>query len=113
MANFKLASCSSIVSAGAESHVRTSTADKVIDATIAGAVEHATVIEVGPAGNDEECGGRSPGFAEESRFSEWDDGIGSAEEAAESVNALPNRGDGCAGACIVLGFEELEEIDLC
>lgn len=98
MANFKLASCSSIVSAGAEPHVGASAADKVVDATVAGAVEHATVIQIGPTGNNKERGSRRPGFAEESGFSKWDDGIGSAKEAAESVNALPNRGDGCAGA---------------
>lgn len=98
-ADLELAAGGSIVATGTETEVGAAATYEGVDDAVPRAIEDAAVVEVGAARDDEEGGGGGPGLSEEGRLSQGDDGVIRGEQAAEGVDALPYRGDSCAGAC--------------
>lgn len=94
VADFELAAPTAVVSAGAEAEVGATAAHKLLNATVAGAVERATVPQVGAAGEDEEGAGERPGLVDEHVGGDRDHGIVGGEETAEGVEAVTDGVDG-------------------
>ena len=92
--DLKLAAAAAVVPASTKTQVGAAAADVLGDGAVAGAVEHAAVAEVGAAGDDKQGAGRGPGLLEQGGFGEGVHGVVGAEEAAEGVDAVPDRLDG-------------------
>lgn len=98
MADLELAAGAAVIAAGAEAEVSTAeAADKVGDDAVARSIEHAAVVEVCSSRDDKEgCSGR-PWLLEEGGLGQSDDCIVWGEQAAQGIDALPDRGDSSTG----------------
>lgn len=98
MADLELAAAAAVVAASAEAEVGAAATDEVSDDLVAGAIEHTAVVEIRTSRDNEESGSWRPRLLEEGRLCQGDDCIVGREQAAQGVDALPDRGDCRASA---------------
>lgn len=79
-------------------------ADVSGDDAVAVTVQDAAVAQVRAAREDEERAGGRPRFLEQDGLGDGDDGVVGAEQPAKGVDAVPDRGEGRAGACGVISM---------